>query len=98
MDAFTDHSGTIGLVLVSFNLEKFYAIPWAFWGMAYELRVRQRDKSTSVNLHVFDQEWFIPQKFSVRADELNPAWEVSANDYTYGLHYLKNAEQYVTLE
>lgn len=98
MDAFTSQSGTIGLILVSFNLDKFYAIPWAFWGMAYDLRVRQRDKTTSVNLHVFGQEWHIPQKYSIRAEELNPEWEVSANNYSYGLHYLQNAERYVTTE
>lgn len=30
MNDFTSEEGTIGLVLLSFNLEKFYAVPWAF--------------------------------------------------------------------
>ena len=96
MDAFTKQAGTIGLILVSFRYKRFYAIPWAFWGAAYSLRVRQKDKTTSITFHAFGQSWSIPQKFSVKEEELNPAWEVPGYDARYGLHYLKNADQYIT--
>lgn len=96
LDAFTSEAGTIGLVLVSFNLNRFFAVPWAFWGSAYDLRVRRNEKTTSVNIHAHGQEWHVPQKYSVRAEELNPAWEVSSHDWTFGLHYLENAESYIT--
>lgn len=96
MDAFTAQQGTIGLVLVSFNLERFFAVPWAFWGYAYDLRVRRNDKSTTINLHAFGQEWAVPQKYSVRMDELNPEWEIPSGGTAYGLDYLRNAEKYIT--
>lgn len=94
MDTFCSQPGTIGLVLVSFNLQKFYAIPWAFWGEAYDLRVRRQNKDT-VRLHAFNEEWTIPNKKSARIDEISPLWEVSGHDRTYGLHYLENAQKYI---
>lgn len=96
MDAFTEEPGTIGLVLVSFNLKRFFVIPWAFWSMAYEYRVRRRDRTTPVTVSAFGQTWTIPPKFSVRVDELNPEWEIPNHDYTYGLHYLQPAKKYIT--
>lgn len=96
MNAFTAEAGTIGLVLVSFNLDKIYAIPWAFWSAAYDLRVMRGDKKTPATIKAHGQEWTIPRKFSARAEELNPEWLVDSNNQTYGLHYLINAEKYVT--
>lgn len=96
MDAFTEEPGTIGLVLVSFNLKRFFVIPWAFWSMAYEYRVRRNDRKTPLTVSAFGQTWTIPQKFSVRIDELNPLWEIPNHDYTYGLHYLNEVERYIT--
>lgn len=95
MDDFCSSPGTIGLVLVSFNLETFYAVPWAFWGSAYDLRVRRNDTKTSVRIKAFGEEWTIPNKKSVRMEELNPEWRISGNDGRYGLHYLQKAEKYV---
>lgn len=96
MDQFTEEPGTIGLVLVSFNLKRFYAIPWAFWSAAYETRVRRNDRATPVTVTAFGQTWTIPKKFSVRADELNPEWEIPNHDLNYGIHYLKEVERYIT--
>lgn len=95
MDAFTAQPGTIGLVLVSFNLQKFYAVPWAFWGAAYDLRVRRGDKTTPATIKAHDEEWIIPQKFSARIEEMSPTWQISGNDRTFGLHYLEKAEKYI---
>lgn len=95
MDDFCREQGTIGLVVVSFNMERFFAIPWAFWSAAYEIRVFQNDKQTPVTIEAHGQKWTVPQKFSVRIEELNPEWEIPAHDYTYGLHYLEKAENYV---
>lgn len=95
MDAFTAQPGTIGLVLVSFNLQHFFAIPWAFWGAAYDLRVRRGDKSSFAAVKFHDEDWVIPQKFSVRIEEMNPTWAISGHDRTFGLNYLENAEKYI---
>ena len=97
MDEFTSQPGTIGLVAVSFNLRRFYAIPWVFWQAAYNARVRPGSKKTTpVTVEAFGQTWEVPQKYSVRMDELNPAWEIPANHPTFGMHYLINARHYIT--
>lgn len=91
LDNFTLQPGTIGLVLVSFNLETFYAIPWAFWGAAYDLRVRRDDRTTRVRISAFGEEWYIPTKKSARMEDLSPTWRISGRN----LDYLQNAEKYV---
>lgn len=96
MDEFTEQPGTIGLVLVSFNLKRFFAIPWAFWKAAYDARVRRGDRTATVTVEAFGQTWEVPKKNSVRIEELNPAWEIPNHDFTFGLHYLAKAEEYIT--
>ena len=97
MDEFTAEPGTIGLVVISFSLERFYAIPWAFWKAAYNARVRPGATRTApVSVEAFGQTWNIPKKFSVREDELNPLWRVPGNHENFGLHYLANATSYIT--
>ena len=97
MDEFTDEPGTIGLVLISFGLKRYFAIPWAIWKVAYDARVRPgATKSTRVTAKAFGTEWEVPQKYSVRVDELPPEYEIPNHDFTYGLHYLKNAARYIT--
>ena len=95
MDRFTQQPGTIGLVLVSFNLEYFYAVPWAFWGEAYDLRVRRDDRATSVRVKAFGEEWTIPTKKSARMEDLSPMWRIPGRSAMLGLDYLQNAEKYV---
>lgn len=97
MDAFTEEPGTIGLVLISFNLKRFFVIPWAFWATAYEYRVRRGDRKTAVSVSAFGETWDIPKKFSARIEDLNPVWEIPSHDMTYGLHYLQRAERYITV-
>lgn len=88
--------GTIGLVLVSFNLKRYFAIPWAFWKAAYDARVRRGDRTARVTVEAFGQTWEVPKKNSVRVEELNPAWEIPNHDFDFGLHYLAKAEEYIT--
>lgn len=96
IDDFTADENTIGLVLIAFeDLKHFYAIPWEFWKQAYDLRVRQGDRTTPLTVEAFGQTWTVPKKFSVRMDELNPLWEVPDHDYTYGFPYLIDADKYV---
>jgi recombination protein U len=95
MNDFTKEQGTIGLVLISFNLERFFAVPWAFWAMAFKIRVEQRNLKANACVSAYGQTWDIPKKASVRADELLPEWEVSGSDWTYSLHYLQKADNYV---
>lgn len=97
MDSFTAEPGTIGLVVVSFGLHRFFAIPWVFWQAAYNARVRPgSSRTTPVTITAYGQTWTVPQKNSVRAEELLPEWEIPNHDYTFGIHYLKDAEKYIT--
>lgn len=97
MDSFTAEPGTIGLVVVSFNLKRYFVIPWVFWQAAYNARVRPgANRTAPVTITAYGQTWTIPPKNSVRADEIPPEFEIPNHDYEYGLHYLRNAERYVT--
>lgn len=95
LNDFTSEQGTIGLVLLSFNLRRFYAVPWPFWSVAYDIRVKRNDRKTKITLHAFGEAWNIPQKYSVREADLLPEWEIKGNDPKYGLHYLKNVKKYI---
>lgn len=89
--------GTIGLVVVSFGLKRYFVIPWEFWRVAYEARVGPgRSRMAPVSVSAFGTTWNIPNKFSVRIDEIPPEFEIPNHDYTFGLHYLANAEKYIT--
>lgn len=97
MDSFTEEPGTIGLVLLSFGLKRFFVIPWVFWQAAYNARVRPGATRTSrVTVSAFGETWDLPRKNSLRMDEIPPAFEIPNHDYTFGLHYLQNAEKYIT--
>jgi recombination protein U len=93
MDAFTAEPGTIGLVLISFGLQRFFAVPWQFWRDA--MIARGADRAACVTSEHFGVSWDIPHKMSVRADELDPVWEVCGTHRTFGLHYLENAERWI---
>ena len=99
MDAFTSQPGTIGMVVVSFGMKRFFAIPWVFWQQAYNARVRTgRTRTTHVEVKAFGETWTIPNKFSVRMDEIPASFEIPDYDPKYGLHYLMKAEQYIMKE
>ena len=97
MDSFTAEPGTIGLVVVSFNLKRYFVIPWVFWQAAYNARVRPGgNRTTPVTVTAYGQTWTIPPKNSIRPEELLPEWEIPNHDSTYGIHYLRDAEKYIT--
>ena len=97
MDSFTEEPGTIGLVVVSFGLNRFFAIPWIFWQAAYNARVRPGgSRTTPVTVSAFGATWNIPKKNSVRIDEIPAEFEIPNHDFTYGLHYLAKADTYIT--
>ena len=96
LDAFTAQEGVIGIILIAFDLKRFYAVPWAFWSDAYRLRVMRNDKTTETTIKHHGQTWKIPKKYSLREDELLPEWRVPGNAVSVGLNYLKNVENYIT--
>lgn len=91
MNKFTKQQGTIGIVLVSFSLKKFYAIPWSFWKQAYELRVLNPKSSPQGTIKTKVGEWAVPNKKSIRAEELPPEFEIKTGG-KYGLDYLRSID------
>ena len=91
LDAYSGQNEAICLVLVSFNLNSFYAVPWAFWKPAREAWVNaQRNnkrKAEQITITYDGQTWTTPGKASVRESELLPEWKVEMGGQ-YGLDYL----------
>lgn len=85
LDDFVRGGAGIGLVLVSFNLDAFYAIPWAFWREArnaWRMEPKEKRKVT-----IDGTTWITPGKASVKQEELLPEWKVEVGG-TIGLDYL----------
>lgn len=91
MDDFTADADAIGIVIVSFGLRRFFAIPWAFWRAAREAWMKKPDErarkceQVTVSDHGFT--WTTPGKASTSADELLPDWEIRTG--SMGLPYLE---------
>lgn len=81
----------ISIVLISFNLERFFAIPAVFWTTARDAwtiaRMKGKRKADQITITHNGQTWTTNGMASVKPDELLPQWEVFPNR-KYGLHYL----------
>ncbi len=88
LDDFTKDKNAIGLVVVSFGMTRFFAVPWIFWKTAREEWEQRRgtcaDKTTVM---AYGMQWTTTGMASVSADEMLPAWEVKI-DSVVGLPYL----------
>lgn len=91
LDAYMGQNEAICIVLVSFNLESFYAVPWAFWDAAREAwkkaQRQNKRKAEQITITHEGQTWTTPGKSSVRESELMPEWKVEMGGQ-YGLDYL----------
>lgn len=100
LEDFTRGGVGIGLVLVSFNLDRFFAIPAPFWQAARQAwaEAQRKNKRTAEKITIthYGQTWTTPGKASVRPEELYPTWECTIHR-KYGLHYLEGAERYIDL-
>lgn len=71
LDEFTGGGG-LGVVVVSFEFKRFFAVPWPYWGVAYDVRIRQKRRTDELVIGG----WQVPKKLSFNADDLLPGWEV----------------------
>lgn len=92
LDDYIRGENGIGLVIISFNLQNFYAIPWIFWRAARDawkdaqrLGKRKAEQKTIV---YEGTTWTTPGKASVKESELLPEWKVETGG-RYGLNYLQ---------
>lgn len=82
---FWDIPGAAALVLVSFGLKRFFAVPWVFWKAARNAWKEQPKKK--VEVIAYGWTWTTPGMASVSAEQLLPDWEIKAGGKT-GLPYM----------
>ena len=85
----TDFMGNgegISLVVVSFDLRTFYAVPWAFWEAARTAWIKNPKSKVTVTHN--GTTWTTNGKASVKESELLPEWEVKMGG-RIGLDYLR---------
>lgn len=88
--------GVVGMVLVSFNLRRFFAVPWPFWKAAREAWMQQKktpkSKRTPPTVTAYGQTWTPPPMASAAPEQFLPEWEVQLGGRT-GLPYLETIEK-----
>ena len=86
LERYIDRGQGIGVVLVSFNLRRFWAVPAQFW-----LAARSAWENSPKSKPTVEHEgtiWTGNGKASVKQSELLPEWEVTM-DARIGLDYLR---------
>ena len=92
MDVFTSDPHAAGIVVVSFGLKRFFAVPWEFWDTARALwgyRIDKNRKGAKAIVEKYGYRWESPGMASVSADELLPEWEFKlSHENPFYLPYL----------
>lgn len=90
LDDFCKDPQAVGIVLVSFSLRRFFAVPWQAWKVWREecKATPARARPVSVPVKYCLDFWDTPTRNSVKADELPEVWEIQAGGRT-GLPYLE---------
>ena len=81
-----------GAVIVSFNMERFFLVPWIFWDTARDLW--ENNKGAKETVTKYGMTWTTTGKASVSADEMLPEWEIKLNN-KYTLPYLSKIDTYL---
>ncbi|MBR5285396.1 MAG: Holliday junction resolvase RecU [Clostridia bacterium] len=89
MDDFCADPSAVGIVVVSFSLNRFYAIPWAAWRAGREewRQTPPRHKQKSVTVEAGGVTWETPAAASVSAADLPREWQIKLGGRV-GLPYL----------
>lgn len=95
LDAWTTDKA-VGMILVSFGLRRFFAVPWPFWRAARNTWAAQKGttkkKRTPPAVTAYGQTWTPPPMASAAPEDFLPAWEVNLGGRT-GLPYLETIEK-----
>lgn len=95
MDDFCKDQQAVGIVIVSFSLRRFFAIPWPAWRAGREewKKTPPRHKPVSVPVKYGGTFWDTPTAASISADDIPAAWEIKTGGAT-GLPYLEIIDQW----
>lgn len=92
LSAYEGQGEGISVVVVSFGLNSFYTVPWAFWRAGRdawkEAQRTGKKKAERITITHEGQTWTTTGKASVKESELLPEWKVEYSD-RYGLDYLR---------
>lgn len=92
LDDFCQNPRAIGLVVVSFGMRRFFAVPWPFWRAARSAWAARGPRGASVPVSAYGMVWDMPGKASVSATEMHPDWEITPKG-PYLLPYLQIIER-----
>ncbi len=87
LDDWSKDPDAIALVLVSFRLRRFYAVPWVFWKAAQESWERSKGKKPAT-VSAYRWTWTTPGMASVSEEQLLSDWEIKTGGRS-GLPYLE---------
>jgi len=76
LNDFCKFDAAVGLVVVSFSMKRFFAVPWIFWRAGMEAWITNGQRGTSVPVNAYGMYWNTPGKASVSPEELLPIWEI----------------------
>lgn len=92
MDDYTSDPAAAGIVIVSFGLRRFFAVPWIFWKTAREVWIRKPNpkarKCEKITVEAHGYKWTTTGMASASADDFLPEWEIKSGGAT-GLPYLE---------
>lgn len=95
MDDYTKDPEAAGIVIVSFSLRRFFAVPWLFWKAArdaWEQKPRNSTKSEKRIVKAYGWEWETPGMASASPEQFHPDWEIKTGGSS-GLPYLEIIEK-----
>lgn len=76
LDDFCRNQNGIGLVAVSFNMRRFYAVPWPFWRAGRAVWAKFPKRGAAAMVEEYGTVWRTPGLASVSPEELLPEWEI----------------------
>lgn len=76
MDDYCKSPGAVGLVVVSFNMRRFFAVPWPFWKEARAVWLAGHQRGASAPVTAYGWFWDTPGMASVSPEQLLPEWEI----------------------
>lgn len=94
MQDFCIEKNAAGIVIVSFGLRRFFAVPWLFWQTAMLAWEEKKAGKSDGKYTVcgYGWEWETPGMASASPEQFHPDWEIKAGGTT-GLPYLEIIEK-----
>lgn len=76
MDDFCKGGQAVGLVVVSFSMRRFFAIPWPFWRAARDAWTNDPRRGAKVLVGEYGANWWTPGQASASPEQFLPEWEI----------------------